>query len=72
MSEPRIDRIDRIEEQIAHLTRGVEEMSEILRAQTARIERVERQLARLLDREAAGDSDTGASVLLGDQRPPHW
>ncbi len=66
------DRADRIEEQIAHLARAVEDMSQLVRAQGDRLDRLERQLARLLDREAEREAEAGGSVLLGDQRPPHW
>ena len=66
------DRADRIEEQIAHLARAVEDISQLVRAQGDRLDRLERQLARLLDREAEREAEAGGSVLLGDQRPPHW
>ncbi len=65
-------RTDRIEEQIAHLTRAVEDMSEVMRAQADRLDRLERQLLHLIEREAERAADTGGSVLLADQRPPHW
>ncbi|WP_209424807.1 SlyX family protein [Pararhodobacter sp. SW119] len=65
-------RLDRVEEQIAHLTRTTDDLSELLRGLTARLDRLERQLALLLDREAEREEGTGGSVLLADQRPPHW
>lgn len=64
--------IDRIEEQIAHLVRAVEDLSDLLRAEGARLDRLERQVALLLDREAGREADAGGAVLLSDQRPPHW
>jgi SlyX protein len=64
--------IDRIEEQIAHLVRAVEDLSDLLRAEVARLDRLERQVALLLGREAEREADAGSAVLLSDQRPPHW
>jgi SlyX protein len=65
-------RLDHVEEQIAHLTRTTDDLSELLRSLTARLDRLERQLALLLDREAEREEGTGGSVLLSDPRPPHW
>ena len=47
-----------LEEQIAHLTRTVEELNEVVTDQAARIEKLEGRVAALLDfARAAGDSD---------------
>jgi SlyX protein len=72
MTDAQTGRQDRIEEQMAHLSRAVDDLSEMLRAQTARLDRLERRLALLLEREAEREADAGSSVLLTDQRPPHW
>jgi SlyX protein len=63
-------RIDRIEEQLAHVARAVEEVSDVLHAQADRLDRLERQLAQLVEREA--EREAAGAVTLGDQRPPHW
>ena len=61
-----------LEERIAHLTRTVEDLSQVVAAQEAEIatlkHRVERRTARAAAREAA---ESGA-VVLGDAHPPHW
>jgi SlyX protein len=72
MTDAQSDRQDRMEEQMAHLSRAVDDLSEMLRAQAARLDRLERRLALLLEREAEREADAGSSVLLADQRPPHW
>ncbi len=66
------DRIDQIEEQIAHLIRATEDMSDMLRAQGDEIARLKRQLSSLTEREAERSVQDGASIPLADQRPPHW
>lgn len=66
------DRITQAEERIAHLSRAVDELSDIVRAQGLDIDRLTLRVQRLLEREAEREIDTGASVPLADQRPPHW
>lgn len=66
------ERLQASEERIAHLTRAVDEMSDMLRAQGRQIERMQAQLAMLLEREAAREQDSGGAVTLGDEKPPHW
>ncbi|TDQ59144.1 SlyX family protein [Phaeovulum veldkampii] len=66
------DRIERAEEQIAHLTRVVEDLSDIVTRQTTEVAALTRRVALLLQREAERELDAGGSVPLADQRPPHW
>ncbi|WP_099826786.1 SlyX family protein [Oceaniglobus indicus] len=61
-----------LEERIAHLTRAVDELSDIVAAQQDRIDRIERRLAMVMEREAEREAQEGGSVALADQRPPHW
>ena len=60
-----------IEERIAHLTRAVEDLSDIVTAQGREIEALNRRIGLLLAREAEREADAG-TVPLADQRPPHW
>lgn len=62
----------RIEEDLAHLTRMVEDLSDVVRAQGLQIDRLNRRLGALVEREAERQVAEGASIPLGDQRPPHW
>lgn len=61
-----------LEEQIAHLTRTVEDLSDIVARQENELALVLRRLAMLMEREAGRELDAGGSVPLADQRPPHW
>ncbi|MBK5947391.1 SlyX protein [Rhodobacter veldkampii DSM 11550] len=64
--------MERAEEQIAHLTRVVEDLSDIVTRQTTEVAALTRRVALLLQREAERELDAGGSVPLADQRPPHW
>jgi SlyX protein len=61
-----------LQERIAHLTRTVEDLSDIVAAQADRLERAERRLTMVMEREAQRELSEGGSVPLADQRPPHW
>jgi len=61
-----------LEEQLAHLTRTVEELSDIVAQQQIDLTLATRRLAMLMEREAGRDFDGGSSVPLADQKPPHW
>lgn len=63
---------DAIEERLAHLLRATDEMSDIIADQAGRIERLERRVGMLMEREAEREADEGGTVPLGDERPPHW
>lgn len=63
---------ERLEEQIAHLTRVVEDLSDVLARQGREIDVLTRRVEMLLRREAEREADTGAGIALADQRPPHW
>ncbi len=64
--------ITHLEEQIAHLTRTVEDLSDIVARQETELALAMRRLAMLMEREAGRELDAGGSVPLADQRPPHW
>ena len=66
------ERLQASEERIAHLTRAVEDMSDMLREQGRQIDRMQAQLAALMAREAEREMESGGAVTLGDERPPHW
>jgi SlyX protein len=66
------DNTIRLEEQLAHHEKVVQELSDVLTDQARRIQRLERQLAMLMEREAEREFDTGGQIPLADQKPPHW
>ena len=61
-----------LEEKIAHLTRAVDDLSDVVARQATALALAERRIAMLMEREAGRDLDAGGSVPLADQKPPHW
>jgi SlyX protein len=61
-----------LEEQIAHLTKTVEDLSDVVARQEQLIDVATRRLTMLMQREAGREADGGGTVALADQRPPHW
>ncbi|SFR18934.1 SlyX family protein [Poseidonocella sedimentorum] len=67
------DRTQALEETLAHLTRQLEELSDVVAGQATEIALLTRRVQMLMEREAARESDGGGgSVVLGDERPPHY
>jgi SlyX protein len=69
-----MDRIAVLEERVAHLIRTVDDLSDVTAAQGKVIDRLERIVAMLAEREAlredAGEDAGGAPAA--NQKPPHW
>ncbi|MCP5038905.1 MAG: SlyX family protein [Rhodobacteraceae bacterium] len=65
-------RITYLEESIAHLTKVLEELSDVVAGQDKELARLTRLIEMLMQREAEREADAGGSVPLADQRPPHW
>ena len=61
-----------IEELVAHLTRIVDDLSDVLARQEAEISQLNRRMKLVMEREAVRELAEGGTVPLGDQRPPHW
>lgn len=64
--------MEQLEEKIAHLERIADELSDVVAAQRAEIDRLTRRVEMLMSREAERELHSGGSVPLADQRPPHW
>ena len=60
-----------LEEQIAHLTRTVEELSDVVAKQDAEVRRLTGIVDLLAQRARDREAD-GGGVILGDERPPHY
>lgn len=60
------------EERIAHLTRAVEDLSDVVARQAGEIEVLQRRVRLLMERAAEAEVAQGGTVPLADQRPPHW
>ena len=63
---------DALEAHLAHLQKTVDDLSDMVARQDTELAQLKRQLALLMAREAEREAEAGGSVLLGDQRPPHW
>jgi SlyX protein len=61
-----------LEEKIAHLTRNVDDLSDVVARQEQELAVLTRRVAMLMEREAAREMETGGTLPVGDQRPPHW
>lgn len=71
-TNPYLSPMQHIEEQLAHLTRTVEELSDIVARQDTEIQILKRRVKMLLEREADRESAGSGGVVMGDERPPHY
>ena len=61
-----------LQEKIAHLTRTVEDLSDIVARQERDLALVTRQAQMLMAREAERESQGSGGIVVGDERPPHY
>lgn len=61
-----------LEEKIAHLTRMVDDLSDVVARQENELRLLTNRVRMLMEREAEREADAGGSVTIGDQRPPHY
>lgn len=66
------NRVTHLEEQLAHLTRVVEDLSDIIARQEGELSVLNRRMAMVMEREAQREVSEGGTAPLGNQRPPHW
>ena len=66
-----MDKLQPLEEGIAHLTRMVEDLSDVVAGQGREITRLQARIGMLMEREAEREAE-GGTIPLADQRPPHW
>jgi SlyX protein len=64
--------MEKLEEQIAHLTRMVEDLSDIVAGQADEIVALNRRVHMLMQREGEREASGGGAVVMGDERPPHY
>ena len=65
------ERLDAIEEKLAHLERAVNELSDVVARQQKDLERALDRNQRLMDKLAALESDLGPSATA-HEKPPHY
>ena len=61
-----------LEETLAHLSRTVDELSDLVARQETEIAQLKKRMGMLMGREAERELSEGGTVPLADQRPPHW
>jgi len=61
-----------LEEQIAHLTRTVDELSDVVASQQTEIDRLSKRVRMLMEREAGREQGGDGAHVFGDERPPHY
>ena len=61
-----------LEEKIAHLTRTVEELSDVVARQEQEISALNRRVFMLMQREGEREAQATGGVVMGDERPPHY
>lgn len=62
----------RLEEQLAHLIRVVDDLSDVVARRDAEIDLLNRRVELLMRRAVEAEYDPASSVILGDEKPPHW
>lgn len=67
----RDNRVTELEIQVSHQTRVVEELSDVVARQAEEISRLQRQMKLLLEQAAETEAGAG-SVVIANQKPPHW
>ena len=65
-------RLERAEEELAHLRRALDDLSDVVARQSREIDGLTRRVALLMERAAEADASAGGGVPLADQKPPHW
>ncbi len=66
------DRVQNLEEQVAHLEKLCEDLSDVVARQERELSLLTRRVGLLLEREAEREVDQGGAMPLADQKPPHW
>lgn len=66
-----MDRVELLEERVAHLTRAVDDLSDVVAAQRKELDRLNRLVGLLVEREAEREAMAGEAPAA-NQPPPHW
>ncbi|WP_410217900.1 SlyX family protein [Paracoccus sp. (in: a-proteobacteria)] len=72
MDKQQGDRLQQLEETVAHLARLTEDLSEVIARQDRELSRLTRRMDLLMQVEAERQADAAGTVPLADQRPPHY
>jgi SlyX protein len=61
-----------LEEKIAHLTRALDDLSDVVARQEREIATLTRRVEMLMRREGEREAEGTGGVVLGNERPPHY
>lgn len=65
--------MQQLEERIAHLTRNIEDLSDVVARQQGEIVDLTRRVQMLMQREGEREAAQGSGTAMSDDRPPpHW
>lgn len=64
--------MEKLEEHIAHLTRTLDDLSEVVARQEQEIATLTRQVHMLMQREGEREAEGSGGVVIGNERPPHY
>ena len=65
-------RLDALEEALAHQSRMVEDLNEVIARQDGELARLARRVTLLMQAAAERELDAGGQLPLADQKPPHY
>ena len=71
-TQPDTRHLRKLETATAHLTRTVEDLSDIVARQQSEIDVLTRRVHLLMQREAEREQSADGGEIVGDGRPPHW
>ena len=61
-----------LEERVAHLLRTVDELSDVVARQQDEIDRLNRRVQMLMEREGERQAEATGGIVIGNERPPHY
>ncbi|MCX8227434.1 MAG: SlyX family protein [Sulfitobacter sp.] len=64
--------MDKLEEQMAHLIRSVDDLSDVVARQEIEIATLTRRVHMLMQREGEREASSNEGVVIGNERPPHY
>ena len=65
-------RLERAEEELAHLRRAVDDLSDVVARQGREIEVLTRRVRMLIARAAEAEAAAAGAAAPANQKPPHW